>query len=243
MTTGSALSGVELLVDGRLANLDDWNRDVAVALAAKEGLELNGDHWEVIDTMRDYYREYGVSPVKKLLKRSLARKTGSPRFDDEHLRKLFPNDVLIQGSRIAGVPVPHLDVELDHATGSGTAASSAATSHFTDSFEFQGRQYPVTQLGNLVDLHLWNEQVAGYMAQKEGIELTDDHWQVLHFLRKFYFEFGISPMVKILQKHIAEELGPEKASREWLYRLFPQGPSRQGSRIAGLPEPQGCIDM
>lgn len=243
MTTRSALSGVELLADGRLANLDDWNRDVAAALAAKDGLELTDDHWKVIDAMRDYYRQFGVSPVKKLLKRNLAQNTGSPRLDDAYLRQLFPNDVLFQGSRIAGIPVPHLDVELEHATWSGTAASSSDTSHFTDTFEFQGKQYPVTRLGNLVDLHLWNEQVAEHMAQKEGIELTDDHWQVLHFLRKFYFEFGISPMVKILQKHIAEELGPEKASKEWLYRLFPQGPSRQGSRIAGLPEPQGCIDV
>lgn len=242
MTTRSALSGVELLADGRLANLDDWKRDVASALAAKDGLELTDDHWTVIDAMRGYYREFGVSPIKKLLKRSLAQNTGSRHFDDAYLRQLFPNDVLFQGSRIAGIPLPLLDVELEHPAALGTAAASTARSHFTDSFEFQGRQYPVTPLGNLVDLHLWNEQVAEYMAQKEGIELNDDHWQVLHFLRKFYFEYGISPMVKILQKHIADELGPEKASREWLYRLFPQGPSRQGSRIAGLPEPQGCID-
>jgi tRNA 2-thiouridine synthesizing protein E len=243
MKRGTVLSGIELLADGRLANLDDWNRDVASELAARDGLELNDDHWKVIDTMRSYYQEFGVSPVKKLLKRSLAQNSGSTRFDDQRLQELFPNDVLVQGSRIAGIPLPHLDVELDHTTWSAKAAPASSASHFTGSFEFQGKQYPVTQLGNLIDLHLWNEQVAEHMAKKEGIELGDDHWQVLHFLRKFYFEYGISPMVKILQKHIAEELGPEKASREWLYRLFPGGPSRQGSRIAGLPEPQGCIDM
>jgi tRNA 2-thiouridine synthesizing protein E len=49
-------------------------------------------------------------------------------------------------------------------------------------------------------------------------------------------------MVKILMKYMAEDIGPEHASKEYLYRLFPKGPSRQGSRIAGLPEPQGCLD-
>ena len=80
------------------------------------------------------------------------------------------------------------------------------------------------------------------MAKKEGLDLTPEHWEILHFLRKFYFEYGITPMVKILQKHMQEELGEKLASREHLYGLFPAGPSRQGSRIAGLPEPQGCID-
>ena len=114
--------------------------------------------------------------------------------------------------------------------------------HFTESFQFNGETFRVTHIGNLVDLHRWNPQVAEYMASQEGIGLTADHWEVLNFLRAFYFEYGITPMVKILMSHMAEELGPERASREHLYMLFPQGPSRQGSRIAGLPEPQGCID-
>ena len=241
MSLAQALSKVDLLADGRLANLDDWNEAIATELAAHDGLQLNDDHWQVIKTMRAYYNAFGVSPAKKLLKRSLRQDTGTDRFDDNLLQSLFPHGALIQGSKIAGIPLPHLDVELERSTYSGKRATSDAA-HFTGSFEFEGKQYPVTALGNLVDLHLWNERVAGFMAHKEGIELTDDHWQVLHFLRKFYFEFGITPMVKILQKHMAEELGPEQASKQRLYTLFPHGPSRQGSRIAGLPEPQGCID-
>lgn len=241
MTLGQPLAKVELLADGRLADLETWNEDIAVQLAANDGLQLSDDHWQVIKTMRAYYSEFGVSPIKKLLKRSLRQETGSKRFDDELLQSLFPHGVLTQGSKLAGIPLPHLDVELERSTYSEKPAKPAA-SHFTGSFEFDGKQYPVTQLGNLLDLHLWNERVAEFMARKEGIELTEDHWQVLHFLRKFYFDFGITPMVKILQKHMAEELGPQQASRERLYTLFPEGPSRQGSRIAGLPEPQGCID-
>jgi tRNA 2-thiouridine synthesizing protein E len=80
------------------------------------------------------------------------------------------------------------------------------------------------------------------MAAKEGITLTEDHWEVINFLREFYFTYGISPMVKILMKYMAEDISPQRASKDYLYSLFPKGPSRQGSRIAGLPAPQGCLD-
>ena len=78
------------------------------------------------------------------------------------------------------------------------------------------------------------------MAEKEGLELGRDHWEVINSIREFYFTFGVSPMVKIIIKHMAEDIGPESATKEHLYSLFPKGPARQGSRIAGLPEPQGC---
>ena len=230
----------EVLADGRLANLEDWNEDVARALGKRDGIELTEEHWEVLKAMRDYYQEYNVSPVKKLLKGSLRERTGSDKFSDDYLDVLFPNGVLTQGSKFAGVPVPHLDVELDRAAG-GTAAAPVS-SHFVESFEFEGKTYRVTRAGNLVDLHLWNDRVAAFMADKEGIALSGDHWEVLNFLRQFYFEYGITPMVRILMKHMSEELGRDRASKEHLYSLFPKGPSRQGSRIAGLPEPQGCID-
>ncbi len=240
MTVTASSLKFEVLADGRLANLSDWSEGVAHELASRDGLKLIDDHWHVLNSMRDYYQSYNVSPVKKLLKRSLKERTGSDRFGDDELAALFPGGVLVQGSKLAGIPIPMLDVELERSTYSGKAAPSK--SHFTDSFDFEGETYRVTQLGNLVDLHRWNKHLAYFMADKEGIKLSDDHWEVLDFLRQFYFEYGITPMVRILMKHMAEEVGVERASKEHLYQLFPKGPSRQGSRIAGLPEPQGCID-
>jgi len=230
----------EVLANGRLANLDDWNEDVAKELAARDNLILTDDHWTVINAMRDYYAEFNVSPIKKLLLRDLRRCSGERPFDDDYLAELFPQGVLVQGSKIAGLPIPYLDVELERDT--YRSAPAPHVTHFVDSFEFEGERYPVTPSGNLVDLHRWHSRLATFMAQKEGIELTEEHWEVLNFLREFYFTYGVSPMVKILMKYMAEDLGPERASREHLYTLFPKGPSRQGSRIAGLPEPQGCID-
>jgi tRNA 2-thiouridine synthesizing protein E len=232
----------ETLSDGRLANLNDWNEGVASELASHDAITLNADHWLVINTMRDYYKAFNVSPVNKLLKRELNRRSNSDQFSDEYLAELFPNGVLLQGSKIAGIPRPYLDAELEKSTYKGKANKSE-NSHFDKSFEFEGKEYEVTTHGNLVDLHKWSSHLANYMAQQEGIELSKDHWEVIEFLREFYFTYGISPMVKIIMKHIAEDIGKEKSTREYLYSLFPKGPARQGSRIAGLPEPQGCIDF
>lgn len=239
MSTAENLN-LEILADGRLANLDDWNETVAKELASRDNITLNEDHWIVINSMRDYYSEFNVSPVKKLLKRNLKRGTSSDRFSDEFLTELFPNGVLTQGSKIAGIPRPYLDAELERNTYQAKAIKSVA--HFVDSFEFEGEHYEVTALGNLIDLHRWNSHVAYFMAKQEGIELSEDHWEVINFLREFYFTYGISPMVKIIMKYMAEDIGKERANKEYLYSLFPKGPARQGSRIAGLPEPQGCID-
>lgn len=236
---------IALRPDGRLHNLNAWTPAVAEALATHEGLRLLKQHWKVIHEMREYYSAYGVSPVKKLLKRSLRAAGNGALSSDVALDELFPAGVLVQGSRIAGIPMPHLDAELERETyGRAKAASTAKISgdYFVGGFEFNGKTLKVTPSGNLIDLHLWNEQVADHMAQKEGIKLTEAHWEVLNYLRQFYFEYGVTPMVKILMKYLGEEHGAAMADREYLYKLFPKGPSRQGSRLAGLPEPQGCID-
>jgi TusE/DsrC/DsvC family sulfur relay protein len=233
-------SNFEVLTDGRLAKLDEWNEDVARSLASRDGITLTDQHWQVINAIREYYAAFNVAPIRKLLKRELKRRTQSDVFDDDILHELFPGDVLVQGTKIAGVPIPMMDAELERRTYQAKAVPAVA--HFIDSFDFEGETYAVSRTGNLLELHRWNALLAEYMAEKEGISLTEAHWEVLNFLREFYFTYGISPMVKILMRYMAEDIGPEHASKEYLYSLFPKGPARQGSRIAGLPEPQGCLD-
>ncbi|WJW74373.1 TusE/DsrC/DsvC family sulfur relay protein [Thiohalobacter sp. IOR34] len=233
---------IELLPGGRLANLADWSPAVAEALAGRTGITLGEDHWVVINQMREYYAEYNIAPPRKLLKRALRAAGHESLANDARLDALFPNNVLVQGTRIAGIPESHLDAELERETYATRRPQSSFSAGQPEAIEFEGRRFELTPTGNLVRQAGWNERLAGFLAQREGIELTEAHWTVINFLRDFYFEYGITPMVKILMKHMAEEVGEEYASRDFLYGLFPKGPSRQGSRIAGLPEPQGCID-
>jgi len=97
--------------------------------------------------------------------------------------------------------------------------------------------------GYLLNLDDWSEAVAHGLAAEEDIELTEQHWEIIHFLRQHYVEFGSSPNVRSLMKIIGKKISPEKGTRKYLYDLFPLGPARQGCKIAGLPKPNECIDF
>jgi len=96
--------------------------------------------------------------------------------------------------------------------------------------------------GYLLNLDDWSEDLATTIASTEGVTLTDEHWDVLRLLRKYYSEYGSSPNARLLVKAMQKEYGPDKGTKKRLYELFPHGPSRSGCKIAGLPLPNDCID-
>lgn len=100
---------------------------------------------------------------------------------------------------------------------------------------------PRDKQGYLTDSSLWDEKVAIAISQSENIELTDDHWQVINYVRKFYEEFNTSPSIRPLVKYLAQEWSKEKGNSIYLHVLFPDGPAKQATKIAGLPKPARCI--
>ncbi len=109
------------------------------------------------------------------------------------------------------------------------------------SIDVNGKSYETDEEGYLVDLGSWNEDVGAYLAQTEGVAMTDSHWEVINFLRDYYNEFQIAPAVRVLTKAIGKKLGAEKGNSQYLYELFPYGPAKQACKIAGLPKPTGCV--
>lgn len=95
--------------------------------------------------------------------------------------------------------------------------------------------------GYLLDLNQWNQDVALAIAHNEGLELTDAHWEVIHFVRDFYQEYKTSPAIRMLVKAMAQKLGEEKGNSRYLQRLFPDGPAKQATKLAGLPKPAKCL--
>ncbi|KZW98153.1 sulfur transfer protein TusE [Pseudoalteromonas luteoviolacea] len=87
----------------------------------------------------------------------------------------------------------------------------------------------------------WSEDLAPIIAENESITLTDAHWEVINFVRGFYEEYGTSPAIRMLVKAIAKKLGEDKGKSIYLYKLFPKGPAKQATKIAGLPKPAKCI--
>ncbi|RME17877.1 MAG: TusE/DsrC/DsvC family sulfur relay protein [Alphaproteobacteria bacterium] len=104
-------------------------------------------------------------------------------------------------------------------------------------FEFNGASIETTATGFLVNQDDWSEDLARAMAAAEGIpELTDRHWDVINYLREEYFDnHENQPNTRTIIKAMSEKWG-EKIKQSDLYALFPMDPSKQGGRIAGLPE-------
>jgi tRNA 2-thiouridine synthesizing protein E len=109
------------------------------------------------------------------------------------------------------------------------------------SFELNGKTYETDEEGYLVNLGDWNEDVAAFLAQQEKIDMAENHWQVVNFLREYYNDYQIAPAVRVLTKAIGKKLGADKGNSKYLYELFPYGPAKQACKIAGLPKPTGCI--
>ena len=108
-------------------------------------------------------------------------------------------------------------------------------------YELNGTTYESDEEGYLVDISAWNKELAELIAEDENIEMNDDAWEVVNFLRNYYEEYQIAPAVRVLTKAVRKSLGPEKGNSKYLYELFPYGPAKQACKIAGLPKPTGCV--
>ncbi len=107
--------------------------------------------------------------------------------------------------------------------------------------EVNGQSIETDEEGYLVDRGQWNEDVAKVLASTDNAELTQNHWEVLNFLREYYEEYQIAPAVRVLTKAIGKKLGADKGNSKYLYELFPYGPAKQACKYAGLPKPTGCV--
>ena len=108
-------------------------------------------------------------------------------------------------------------------------------------YELNGTVYESDEEGYLVDLSAWNPELAELIARNENVEMIDDAWEVVNFLRNYYEEYQIAPAVRVLTKTIKKKLGADKGNSKYLYELFPYGPAKQACKIAGLPKPTSCI--
>ena len=108
-------------------------------------------------------------------------------------------------------------------------------------FIFEGNEIETDSEGYLKDTTQWSEAMAEVIAAQEGITLAVEPWEVVRFVREFYLEFNTSPAIRMLVKAMANKFGEEKGNSRYLYRLFPKGPAKQATKIAGLPKPVKCI--
>ena len=90
--------------------------------------------------------------------------------------------------------------------------------------------------GYLLEPDDWNEDVARSLARDEQIELTDEHWHVLRFMRDYYDEHQVAADARFAIKHLAERVGDDAQKR--MFVLFPYGYVKQACKIAGMRRPR-----
>lgn len=103
------------------------------------------------------------------------------------------------------------------------------------------QQFATDEFGYLKNLTDWSPELAVEIAEKEQIRLTPEHWEIIFFVREFYQEYKTSPAIRMLVKSLAQKFGDEKGNSRYLQRLFPDGPAKQATKIAGLPKPAKCL--
>ncbi|MBV1863775.1 MAG: TusE/DsrC/DsvC family sulfur relay protein [Rhodobacteraceae bacterium] len=108
-------------------------------------------------------------------------------------------------------------------------------------YEVNGTTIEADEEGYITNLGEWTNDLAGVIATAEEIDMTEEHWAVVNFLREYYEEYQIAPAVRVLIKSIKKSLGKEVGNNKYMYELFPYGPAKQACKIAGLPKPTGCI--
>jgi tRNA 2-thiouridine synthesizing protein E len=96
-----------------------------------------------------------------------------------------------------------------------------------------GNQVQVTEDGYLEDMNQWNEEIAKEIAKEIGIELTDKHFEVLNYLRE-KTKAGEALTIRKVGKSGVVDI-------KTLYKLFPKGPLKFSSKIAGIPKPTSCV--
>lgn len=88
----------------------------------------------------------------------------------------------------------------------------------------------------------WNPKVAEVIADEDGLNLSDNHWEIIRFLRDFYKQHEMSPPSnRLFVKAVKEAFGEEKGNSIYLMQLFPGTPAKTACRIAGLPRPTNCL--
>lgn len=91
----------------------------------------------------------------------------------------------------------------------------------------------VNEEGYLTDLSQWTKEIGNEIAIKEGVEMTERHWEVIAYLQEQQRNEVALSIRKVGKSGVVD-------IKEY-YQLFPQGPLKISSKIAGIPKPASCI--
>lgn len=111
---------------------------------------------------------------------------------------------------------------------------------YTRTVKVDEREVLTDPEGYILDMDAWSEGFAMAQAENEGLPLTEEHWDVIRFIRDYYEEHSVQAQVRDMVKHFRQAWGPDKGNSRYLHDIFPMGgPQKQGNRIAGVRKTKG----
>ena len=106
--------------------------------------------------------------------------------------------------------------------------------------DVNGRQVATDQEGYIQDMAEWSEEFIYALAKKESLEVTQEHLDVIYFIRDHYEKHRVQAQVRDMIKHFKKVWGPDRGNNHYLHDLFPKGgPQKQGNRLAGIRKTKG----
>jgi TusE/DsrC/DsvC family sulfur relay protein len=97
-----------------------------------------------------------------------------------------------------------------------------------------GKEVQVNDEGFMTEPDEWSEEIGTDLAKNIGIEMTDDHWAAVKFLRSDFAAQGETPTLRRVQT-------AGGIPTKQLFKLFPKKPAKKMAYIAGVPKPKGCV--
>jgi TusE/DsrC/DsvC family sulfur relay protein len=111
---------------------------------------------------------------------------------------------------------------------------------YTRSVLVDGKEILTDPEGYLLDMDAWSEGFARAQAEREGLVLTEAHWEVIRFIREYYEQHGVQAQVRDMIRHFSKTWGAERGNNRHLHDMFPMGgPQKQGNRVAGIRKTKG----
>lgn len=198
-----------------LADFHSWDKNFAEGLALKLGIAggLTKEHWDVLNYIREAFRDTGRCPLVY----ETCRANGLSR---RNLKVLFPTGYLRGACKLAGITYREGFLGQSYLPSVAEDLNVISTS----------KTYAVDVRGFLINAGDWDEIWAAHRAYDMKIndgKLTDKHWQVIKFLRQYYDSSGKVPTVHETCENLKFEL-------DELEKLFPDGYHRGAVKIAGL---------
>ena len=108
-------------------------------------------------------------------------------------------------------------------------------------YEIAGRNIETNAQGFLSNLDEWSEDYTEKMAEQDGIELYNDHWELILYFREYFNENQTTPTMHKVVRELGKQnqhFHDQKAYEKHIYRLFPSDPAHEVCKLAGLPMPQ-----